>query len=172
MFTKLLTTTLLSLILFVPIAFAAGAEANNQPAPEAKATPAKADQAKDTQAKADEAPSKDGDKLIAVEKQMVEQTNAQRVKYGLPPLAIDQSLEKTARSHAVWMTNNHAMQHSNQNVGENIAMGQHTTGEAVTDWMNSPGHRANILNSSYKRTGVAAFQTPDGTIYWCQQFLP
>jgi uncharacterized protein YkwD len=119
-----------------------------------------------------EASATSGPKLFEVEKQIIDQTNAQRAKYGLPPLVIDTNLEKTARVHTVWMTNNHALQHSNQNVGENIAMGQRTTGEAVSDWMASPGHRANILNNSYKRSGVAAFKTPDGTIYWCQQFLP
>jgi uncharacterized protein YkwD len=110
--------------------------------------------------------------LIEVEQQMIQQTNSQRAKYGLPPLVVDQNLEKTARTHTAWMTNNRSLQHTSQNVGENIAMGQRTTDEAVGDWMASPGHRANILNTSYKRTGVAAFKTPDGTIYWCQQFLP
>jgi uncharacterized protein YkwD len=155
---KLLITTFLSLFLFGFVAVATAGDSD-----------AKAQSAKDN---SKDAVSKDSPKLFEVEKQMIEQTNAQRAKYGLPPLALDQSLEKTARSHTVWMTNSRTFQHSNINVGENIAMGQHTTGEAVTDWMNSPGHRANILNSSYKRTGVAAFQTPDGTIYWCQQFLP
>jgi uncharacterized protein YkwD len=110
--------------------------------------------------------------LIEVEKQMLEKTNAQRAHYGLPPLVADRSLVQTARAHAAWMTNNQTLQHTSKNVGENIAMGQHTTDEAVTDWMASPGHRANILNSTYKRTGVAAYRTKDGTIYWCQQFLP
>ena len=110
--------------------------------------------------------------LIDVEKQMLEKTNAQRAHYGLPPLVVDRSLIQTARTHAAWMTNNQSLQHTSKSVGENIAMGQHTTDEAVNDWMASPGHRANILNSSYKRTGVAAYRTKDGTIYWCQQFLP
>jgi|SRR5436190_3182582 uncharacterized protein YkwD len=110
--------------------------------------------------------------LIEVEKQMLEKTNAQRARYGLPPLVVDRSLIQTARSHAAWMTNTQTLQHTSKNVGENIAMGQHTTDEAVSDWMASPGHRANILNSGYKRTGVAAYRTKDGTVYWCQQFLP
>jgi uncharacterized protein YkwD len=37
--------------------------------------------------------------------------------------------------------------------------------------MNSSGHRANILNPGYRRIGVAAYATPEGTIFWCQQFL-
>ena len=103
---------------------------------------------------------------------MLEKTNAQRARYGLPPLRPVRRLVQAARSHAAWMTNNHTLQHSHQAVGENIAMGQHTTDEAVSDWMNSPGHRANILSSGYTQTGVAAYTTADGTIYWCQQFLP
>lgn len=109
--------------------------------------------------------------LNTTEVQILEKTNAQRAKYGLPPLVLDRSLEKSARSHATWMTNARTLQHTSKPVGENIAMGQRTSDEAVSAWMNSPGHRANILNNSYKRIGVAAYQTPDGTIYWCQQFL-
>ena len=124
-------------------------------------------------ATADPAAGKSGEaELTEVEQQMLDKTNAQRAKYGLPPLRAVRRLIQTARSHAAWMTNNRTLQHTNQPVGENIAMGQHTTEEAVHDWMNSPGHRANILSSSYTQTGVAAYRTPDGTIYWCQQFSP
>src|SRR5215831_12543445 len=124
-------------------------------------------------ATADPAAGKSGEaELTEVEQQMLEKTNAQRARYGLPPLRAVRRLIQTARSHAAWMTNNRTLQHTNQAVGENIAMGQHTTDEAVHDWMNSPGHRANILSSSYTQTGVAAYRTPDGTIYWCQQFSP
>jgi uncharacterized protein YkwD len=56
-------------------------------------------------------------------------------------------------------------------VAENIAMGQRSSTEAVQSWMSSPGHRANILDASYTRIGVSAYRTPDGTIFWCQQFL-
>jgi uncharacterized protein YkwD len=122
---------------------------------------------------ADQAAGKSGDSdLTEVEQQMLEKTNAQRARYGLPPLRVVRRLIQTARSHAAWMTNNRTLQHTNQPVGENIAMGQPTTDAAVHDWMNSPGHRANILSSGYTQTGVAAYRTPDGTIYWCQQFAP
>jgi uncharacterized protein YkwD len=112
------------------------------------------------------------DDLIEVEKQIVEQTNAQRAKFGLPALKVDQGLLQSARTHTAWMTNNRSLQHTSKPVGENIAMGQRTTDEAVNAWMNSPGHRANILNGGYKKIGVAAYRTPDGTVYWCQEFLP
>ena len=56
-----------------------------------------------------------------------------------------------------------------QSVGENIAYG-YPTPEAVEDtWMNSPGHRANILNSGYTHIGVGAYND-NGTLYWTQVF--
>jgi uncharacterized protein YkwD len=69
------------------------------------------------------------------------------------------------------MTNRQSLRHTHAAVAENLAMGQRTSREVVRDWMNSPGHRANILNRRHRRIGVAAFITPRGTIYWCQQFL-
>lgn len=170
--------------LFVP-ALALSADASNasgsstkQSATDspAKSQPQSASQSESTAA--DQSKTAGGEKqpsdvqLIEVEKQMLVKINAQRAKYGLPALVADKSLEQTARAHATWMTNNRSLQHTSRPVGENIAMGQRTTDEAVTDWMNSSGHRANILSPGYKRTGVAAYTTPDGTIYWCQQFLP
>lgn len=101
---------------------------------------------------------------------VAEQTNAERARYGLPPLVLDPSLTKTARQQAWWMTRNRTMQHGNFPVAENIAMGQRTSGEVVRSWMNSSGHRANILNRGHRRIGVAAYTTPEGTTYWCQQF--
>ena len=53
--------------------------------------------------------------------------------------------------------------------GENIASGQKSASEVVNAWMNSPGHRANILNSSYSRIGSASVNI-DGTFYWVQLF--
>ena len=53
--------------------------------------------------------------------------------------------------------------------GENIASGQKSASEVVNAWMNSPGHRANILSSSYSRIGSASVNI-DGTLYWVQLF--
>ena len=53
--------------------------------------------------------------------------------------------------------------------GENIASGQKSASEVVNAWMNSPGHRANILNSGYSRIGSASVNI-DGTLYWVQLF--
>jgi len=70
------------------------------------------------------------------------------------------------------MTLNRLLQHTPLPVAENIAMGQQSSQEVVNDWMRSPGHRANILSGVYRRIGVAAYRTVDGTIFWCQQFTP
>jgi uncharacterized protein YkwD len=105
-----------------------------------------------------------------VEKSIVEKTNAERAKYGLPALELDPNLVVTARKHTWWMTRNRSMQHGNYPVAENIAMGQRSSTDVVRCWMNSSGHRANILNRGHRRIGVAAYTTPEGTTYWCQQF--
>lgn len=110
--------------------------------------------------------------LHPVEQSLIDRTNAERARYGLHPLMPDRNLIISARQHAAWMTNRRALQHTRQSVAENIAMGQRDSADALRSWMNSPGHRANILNRSYRRIGVAAYTTPEGTIYWCQQFQP
>ncbi|MGW8256857.1 MAG: CAP domain-containing protein, partial [Thermoguttaceae bacterium] len=69
-----------------------------------------------------------------------------------------------------WMTLNQSLTHSGLPVAENIAMGQPSSAEVVRAWMNSSGHRANILNCRHSRIGVGAFRTTAGTIFWCQQF--
>jgi uncharacterized protein YkwD len=114
----------------------------------------------------------DGVRLAAIEANVVSYTNEQRVQHGLPPLEVDKELMETAREHAAWMTRMRSMVHTRRPVAENIAMGQPHSSDVVRSWMNSPGHRANILNSGYRRIGVAAYRTEGGTIYWCQQFQP
>jgi len=109
-------------------------------------------------------------KLIAIEKNIIDYTNAERSRHGLPALVVDRDLMKSARRHATWMTLNRRLQHTRQAVAENIAMGQRHSREAVRDWMSSSGHRANILHGAYTRIGAAAYRTRSGTIFWCQQF--
>ena len=53
---------------------------------------------------------------------------------------------------------------------ENIAAGQLTPEEAMNSWMNSTGHKANILNEKYSRLGVGVAAGEDGTLYWCMNF--
>lgn len=117
------------------------------------------------------APQPEKFKLHPIEQMIIDATNAQRAVYGLAPLAVDRDLIKSARAHAIWMTQNHTLQHTSQPVAENIAMGQPDCPAAIAAWMSSPGHRANILNPSYRRMGAAAYQMPGGTIFWCQQFM-
>jgi uncharacterized protein YkwD len=112
----------------------------------------------------------DGVKLQAIEANVVSYTNQERVRNGLPPLKVDKELMTTAREHAAWMTRNRSMVHTWRALAENIAMGQPSSSDVVRSWMNSPGHRANILNASHLKIGVAAYRTDGGTIFWCQQF--
>ena len=55
--------------------------------------------------------------------------------------------------------------------GENIAYGQRTPEEVMNAWMNSQGHRENILNSRYTSIGVGCYQSSNGTLYWTQLFI-
>jgi len=110
--------------------------------------------------------------LVALEKSIVEHTNAERARYGLPPLQVDDDLMKSARQHAQWMTRNRALQHTSAPVAENIAMGQPDSRSVLASWMDSSGHRANILNPGHRRIGVAGFLSASGTMFWCQQFRP
>jgi uncharacterized protein YkwD len=55
--------------------------------------------------------------------------------------------------------------------GENIAYGQPDAQTVVNGWMNSPGHRANILNGSFKQTGIGVYRDAKGTYYWTQMFI-
>jgi len=108
--------------------------------------------------------------LLAIEQNIIDYTNAQRARYGLAALKVDHELMKSARRHCIWMAGRCRLVHTSAPVAENIAMGQRHSREAVRDWMSSPGHRANILDSGHRRIGVAAYRARSGTIYWCQQF--
>jgi uncharacterized protein YkwD len=110
--------------------------------------------------------------LLAIEQSIVDRTNAERARYGLPAFVVDANLMATARQHGAWMATYRQLVHTNIGVAENIAMGQSSSQEVLRCWMNSSGHRANILNGGHRRIGVAAYRTPEGTIYWCQQFTP
>jgi uncharacterized protein YkwD len=109
--------------------------------------------------------------LHPVEERVIEKTNAERRRHGLSPLAVDGKLVRSARRHTAWMSRSHTLRHTTASVGENIAMGQQSSHEAMQSWMNSSGHRANILSSGYTKIGVAAYTASDGTVFWCQQFL-
>ena len=110
--------------------------------------------------------------LHEVEIKLVQRTNAARIRNGLTELKLSADLMRSARAHTAWMCNANSLTHTTAPVAENIAMGQHSVDQAISDWLNSPGHRANLLSASYTKIGVAAYRANDGTIYWCQQFVP
>jgi uncharacterized protein YkwD len=114
-------------------------------------------------------PASAGTSLSQVESAVIARTNAARARSGLPPLAADGQLMNGARNHARWMARNRNLSHGS-GVTENIGMGQTSASEAVTSWMQSSGHRANIMDGGHTRIGVAMAHSPDGTAYWCQQF--
>jgi uncharacterized YkwD family protein len=123
--------------------------------------------------------------VSAYEQKVVELTNQERAKNGLKPLALDTELSKVAREKSRDMQNKGYFSHTSptygspfdmmkkfgisyRSAGENIAMGQRTPEEVVKAWMNSSGHRANILNSSYTHIGVGHIATGN---YWTQMFI-
>ena len=111
----------------------------------------------------------EGIALSATESAVIAQTNAARARSGLPPLVADSNLMNGARNHARWMAHNRNMSHGS-GVTENIAMGQASASDATASWMQSSGHRANMLGSGHTRIGVAMARSANGTAYWCQQF--
>lgn len=116
-------------------------------------------------------PAKPAFEFHEIETELIAATNSTRQKYGLPPLEVDYRLMRSARRHTAWMTRTHNLRHTSAMVAENIAMGQRTVRGVIGSWMSSSGHRANMLSGRYRRIGVAAYRAPNGTIYWCQQFL-
>lgn len=117
--------------------------------------------------------------------QVVDLVNTERAKEGLAPLTIDPSVEKaaTVRANEIQSKFDHtrpngssfssALKEQGVNysgAGENIAWGQKSPEEVVTAWMNSAGHRANIMNKSYTHIGVGNTQNGSGTQYWVQLF--
>ena len=116
-----------------------------------------------------------------MEEEVVRLVNEERAKYGLQPLEISEKLMKTARMKSEDMATRNYYSHTdpdgytmatNLSVDENIYASISTAEEAVTGWMNSEGHRANILNPNYKYIGVgyAKNSNSEYTHYWTQQF--
>ena len=107
--------------------------------------------------------------------------NKQRKSKVLKELIIDENLCKYAQNHAKEMAKKNSLYHSSMSslikvnegtktVGENIAYGQSTEEKAMKDWMNSVGHRWNILSKEYQKIGIASEKDEDGRIYWCVVF--
>lgn len=123
--------------------------------------------------------------LSQYEQQVVDLTNQERAKQGLPALKVDLELSKVAREKSLDMQKNNYFSHTSPTygspfdmmkqfgisyraAGENIAKGQRTPQEVVNAWMNSSGHRQNILSKNFTHIGVG--YVAEGN-YWTQQFI-
>jgi len=119
------------------------------------------------------------------EQEVIRLVNEQRVKNGLNPLTENWQLSRVARYKSQDMVDNRYFSHTSptygspfqmirdfgisfRRAGENIAYGQRTPQAVVNAWMNSSGHRANILNASYTQIGVG--YVAEGN-YWTQMFI-
>ena len=107
-------------------------------------------------------------------------TNQERVKRDLVKLKGTKCLDTFAERHAKKMAAEQKMYHQDlgpilkkcnlRMVGENVAYGYNTGKDAVGGWMNSDGHRANILQKDYRNIAVGAYKSKDGRWYVAQVF--
>lgn len=124
------------------------------------------------------------DTLAAYANEVLQLVNQERAKAGLSSLTSEAAITAAANVRA--QESRQSFSHTRPNgtsfstalrehgvsyrtSGENIAYGQRKPQEVVNAWMNSPGHRANILNPSFNKIGIGVYQY-NGTIYWSQLF--
>jgi uncharacterized protein YkwD len=132
-----------------------------------------------TSAPADEPPDATARELLAAH-------DKEREAEKLPPLTLDDQLTEAARLHAEDMAQRQEMTHEGADgstsadrvkragyryvkTGENVARGQGTVAEVVQAWMESEGHRENILGD-FTQMGGAVARDEDGETYWCVEF--
>jgi uncharacterized protein YkwD len=124
--------------------------------------------------------------FATIEAQVITLTNQQRAANGCAALRTDVRLTAAARAHSTDMVTKNFFSHTGSNgsdfvarekaagytaaSAENIAWGQRTADAVMTAWMNSAGHRANILNCGSVAVGVGVAKKADGTVYWTQDF--
>ncbi len=127
-----------------------------------------------------------GESLLALEQEVVTLTNAERTAAGCAPLEWDDRLHQAAREHSTDMATHNYFSHTGRDgrspfdrmrdagypnpAAENIAMGYQTPAQVVEGWMNSDGHRRNILNCQYRTIGVGLAYDERGRPYWTQVF--
>jgi hypothetical protein len=128
------------------------------------------------------------------ETEVIRLTNKERQERAIHPLTRNEYLNQSALIHTLDMVEHQFVSHTGSDgsgvaqrvsrtgyrwavVGENLAMGQHTPEEVVQCWMDSPGHRRNILNDRFLEIGVAYIEgviRSNGVIwrggYWTQNF--
>ena len=119
--------------------------------------------------------------------EVVDRTNAERVRRGLRPLTVDARLGAAAQAHSADMVQRGFFAHESpdgrqvwdravaagyayRKVAENIAAGQRSAEEVVRGWMESPGHRANILDGDLTQIGVGRADGGSYGVYWTQVF--
>ena len=146
-------------------------------------TDSKPDSTPDTDNKPGTDTTPDSGSVSSLERQVVALVNQERAAYGLSPLTLSTDLSDGARIKSQDMRDNRYFDHNSPTYGtpfemmrslgityraaaENIAMGYRTAEAVVDGWMNSPGHRANILSDKYTEIGVGHV---DG--YWTQWFV-
>jgi uncharacterized protein YkwD len=122
-----------------------------------------------------------------VQAELLAEHNARRSEAGLPEWVSSAKLQAAAKGHAMVMAQLGRMEHSGIGdgdpgsrlrgvgytfrwCGENIARGQRSTAEAMTSWMNSPDHRANILSPQFTEAGFAVAYGARGDAFWCADF--
>lgn len=126
------------------------------------------------------------DANTSIEKEVVRLVNIEREKAGLAPFTYSEELSKVARVKSKDMADNNYFSHNSPTygdpfammrefginysyAGENIAKGYFSAESVVRGWMNSTGHRENILNPSFGTIGVGYVES-NGTTYWTQMF--
>ena len=114
--------------------------------------------------------------------------NEERKKQGLNELTLNHTLNGVATKKAEDMRDNNYFSHDSprygspfemlqsfgvkySSAGENIAAGQKNAQQVMNDWMNSSGHRANILNKNYTELGVGFVEGGSYGTYWVQEFV-
>ncbi|MEU6253960.1 CAP domain-containing protein [Streptomyces sp. NPDC047043] len=119
--------------------------------------------------------------------EVVDLTNRERARAGLRPLAADPHLTTAAQAHSADMVARAFYSHTSpegsqpwdraaaagarrRSIGENIACGQRSPAEVVDGWMNSPGHRANILKADFTHIGIGFEGGGQRGTYWTQLF--
>lgn len=134
----------------------------------------------------EETPTKENNTNTSVEMEIVNLVNIERQKEGLAPLTFSEELSKVARAKSQDMASKNYFSHTSptygdpfsmmksfgikyRTAGENIAKGYSSAQSVMRGWMNSSGHRANILNSSFGKIGVG-YVNINGTTYWTQMF--
>jgi uncharacterized protein YkwD len=121
----------------------------------------------------------------AYENEVITLVNEERAKYGLSPLSKDDGASKVARVRAKEIVKSFSHTRPDgtscftaakelgvtyRSAGENIAFGYSSPKQVVKGWMNSEGHRKNILSSSFSKIGVGCFES-SGVLYWSQFFI-